>query len=1547
MFVMGKRKRAGFSLRESLARFSWTTIFIIFLILMNSSIIWAMEKPSNGQLQSYAKDGSLNLRIQNALALGNHIVAPELVQSFRRQIERIRLGQAGMTDAEIDQIIGSPSISTRVLGSKGTIRVFALLISFPDYPASQTSEAIASRLFGNGDGGWPYESLRNYYLRSSYSALDIKGDVLGWYTPSYTRASMPQTPEARENLIKEALLYYQSQGHDFSQYDNDQDGTVDYFMVIWTGPDNGWGGFWWGYQTSISDQSFSLDGKGLSQTRYSWLRASGPDATGFETAAAIHETGNALGLPDYYDYVDQTSSQVGSGGLDMMDNDRGDHNPFSKMLLGWISPRVFAVGKGEFTLRASGTSPDALLIVPGSSAKTLDEFYLIQNRFRTENDFYLPGDGLLIWHMDVRVTSDGHFLSNNSSTGHDLLNLVGGGDQARVQSGIPANSADYFVEGKSVTLSFDPALSSTDSGASIYGIGPSGQTQYFTVETQSPSLSQQSSAIQASGSTIIISGISVKDQVLASAATYYVDAAGGNDSNNGLSTSTAWKTVSKVNSSKFLPGETVLFKCGGNWREQLTVPSSGSAGNPITFGAYGTGAKPIINGSDVLTSWSLVTGTTYAKSALMTEPKVVVYNGTRVTKGTGTTLASNQYYYNAGAATLYINVGENPAAHTLEAAARTYSIWISHHDYVNFSNLDTRNTNDAGFYIQDSDYLDLNACDITQVAYRGTLVTNVIGSSETSKYLNFRNMQVSHSGGTGISVDGDADVTGHVLIQNCIVHDCGWNADAIDAVRWTAGIKVWGGANYGVAGESDDVVIENCEVYNQVDTHGDYSGGGIWVDQWGTGAVVRKNKIHNNATYGVLLENMNDGALVNNNLVYLNKWGIAVYRDIKNQKIYNNTLFNNSDIGLWCKGGENTGTDHMTGNEFKNNIVIGSVRALSAIRGGENSGNGSGNVYEYNCFGLEKPNFIEWGLVSYWGASIYKSTYATWESAYGRTTHSVGADPLFVSASNPLDFRLQPNSPCISKGIPVNLSTDIVGNPVPAQQGKNPDIGAFESTSQVTVSVPTVTTANITGPTSSSVTYGGTVTSDGGATVTARGVCWGSTANPAISGSHTLDGSGTGSYTGSLTGLTPGTTYHVRAFATNSSGTGYGSDVTFTTSQVITPPAVATSAVTSVTSTSAAAGGNVTSAGGGTITERGVCWALTANPTISGSHVQNGSGTGIYTCSLTGLTAGTTYHVRAYATNSSGTGYGSDLTFTTTQGITPPTVATSAATSITSTSAAAGGNVTSDGGATVTARGVCWALTANPTISGSHVQNGSGTGIYTCSLTGLTAGTTYHVRAYATNSSGTGYGSDVTFTTTQVMTPPSVATSAVTSITSTSAVGGGNVTSDGGATVTARGVCWALTANPTISGSHVQNGSGTGSYTCSLTGLTPGTTYHVRAYATNSSGTGYGSDVTFTTTQVMTPPSVATSAVTSITSTSAVGGGNVTSDGGATVTARGVCWALTANPTISGSHMQNGSGTGSLYMQPYRVAPRNDVSCPGVRDEFVGNRLRKRFNIHD
>jgi uncharacterized protein (TIGR02145 family) len=190
-------------------------------------------------------------------------------------------------------------------------------------------------------------------------------------------------------------------------------------------------------------------------------------------------------------------------------------------------------------------------------------------------------------------------------------------------------------------------------------------------------------------------------------------------------------------------------------------------------------------------------------------------------------------------------------------------------------------------------------------------------------------------------------------------------------------------------------------------------------------------------------------------------------------------------------------------------------------------------------------------------------------------------------------------------------------------------------------------------------------------------------------------------------------------------------------------------------------------------------------------------------------------------------------------------------TAITAVSALSGGNISSDGGATVTSRGVCWNTAPSPTIANSKSVDGSGTGLFTSNLTGLNPGTVYYVRAYATNSVGTAYAAELSFTTLAAPSVPSLAaTTAAGSITLNSVISGGNVTSDGGAGVTARGVCWSTSSNPTTVNSKTTDGTGTGTFTSTLTGLTANTVYYVRSYATNAAGTGYGSEISFTSLQI-------------------------------------------------------------------------------------------------
>jgi len=196
--------------------------------------------------------------------------------------------------------------------------------------------------------------------------------------------------------------------------------------------------------------------------------------------------------------------------------------------------------------------------------------------------------------------------------------------------------------------------------------------------------------------------------------------------------------------------------------------------------------------------------------------------------------------------------------------------------------------------------------------------------------------------------------------------------------------------------------------------------------------------------------------------------------------------------------------------------------------------------------------------------------------------------------------------------------------------------------------LPVLTTSNVSNITQTTATCGGDITDDGGTTVTARGVCWSTGTTPTVSDSKTIDGAGAGSFTSAITGLSPNTIYYMRAYATNSSGTGYGSAMSFTTQQGgVGLPVLTTDSVSSITNNSAISGGTIIDDGGSSISNRGVCWSTSQNPTSNDFNTIDGFGTGTFTSNMTGLLMNTTYYVRAYAMNSTGIGYGPQVSFST------------------------------------------------------------------------------------------------------------------------------------------------------------------------------------------------------------------------------------------------------------------------------------------------------------
>jgi len=569
------------------------------------------------------------------------------------------------------------------------------------------------------------------------------------------------------------------------------------------------------------------------------------------------------------------------------------------------------------------------------------------------------------------------------------------------------------------------------------------------------------------------------------------------------------------------------------------------------------------------------------------------------------------------------------------------------------------------------------------------------------------------------------------------------------------------------------------------------------------------------------------------------------------------------------------------------------TQAVTAI--GTTTATGNGNIT-----GLGVPNPTEHGVC--WNTTG-TPTIAGSKTAQG----SVSATGAFTSHMT----GLSPNTPYYVRAYATNTVGTSYGNQV-----------SFTTGSQV----PTVTTQAVSAIGTTTADGNGNITDLGAPNPTQHGVCWNTTGTPTIAGSKTEKGAAgaTGAFASHMPGLSPDTTYYVRAYATNTAGTSYGNQVSFSTrAQAAT---VTTQPVTAIGTTTATGNGNITDLGAPPPTQHGICWNTTGTPTTGDSVKYKGpaSATGAFTSSMTGLSPNTTYYVRAFVIDTVGTIYGNQVSFAT--GSQTPTVTTQAVTAIGTTTADGNGNITGLGAPNPTEHGVCWNTTGSPTIADSKTANGavSATGAFVSHMPGLSPDTTYYVRAYATNTAGTSYGNQVSFSTRAQA--PTVTTQAVTAIGTTTATGNGNITDLGAPPPTQHGVCWNTTGTPTLADSKTAQGSvsATGAFTSSMTGLSPNTTYYVRAYATDTVGTIYGNQVSFTTGSQT--PTVTTQPVTAIGTTTATGNGNITDLGFSNPTEHGVCWNTTGTPTLADSNTKDGpaSATGAFTTKITELHPGTD-----------------------
>jgi hypothetical protein len=425
-------------------------------------------------------------------------------------------------------------------------------------------------------------------------------------------------------------------------------------------------------------------------------------------------------------------------------------------------------------------------------------------------------------------------------------------------------------------------------------------------------------------------------------------------------------------------------------------------------------------------------------------------------------------------------------------------------------------------------------------------------------------------------------------------------------------------------------------------------------------------------------------------------------------------------------------------------------------------------------------------------------------------------------------------------------------DPVPAN--KPPVLGA------VTISEVKTTSAKATCPITN-VGQG----ADGNGVIKGYGICYGLKESPTIADTKLAVGTtaaATLDIVANLTNLTANTIYYVRGYVEHADGIVYSDQAKFTTDN-LKGPDVTTNDAADLTSTTFTIIGKLTSLGTSDVTQYGhVLSATSQTPTTADTKTEMGASNAApkdFKSTFSGLKAGTTYYVRAYATNATGTGY-SEVKTVKTASEQAPAITTQGVDNITVNSARATGTISSGGTQPVTQYGHFWSSTNNdPKDNDSKTEFGA-TGTpkdFASNLTGLQPGTTYYVRAYARSAAGTTYGDVKTFKTADVplpvVTKPSNP-SGIIGVTSYNPYF--TVSYSGSLPITEVGVCYSTSnQTPTVGDSKAKSGSvGAGGYTdVRMNGLTPNTTYYVRAYAITSAGVGYSEVNTVKTLAVVDP----------------------------------------------------------------------------------------------
>lgn len=514
-----KKKRSDILkrlLQETKKGLALTALAVTGFFVAGTQKTWAMEMPTEEQIEEYKEDGSLQERID---------YCNDLTEDY---------SQGLIADKLQEENVDSRSYYPESFGYKGRMPtegeagIILVRVDFQDmtFREEDSEDTLREIAFGDADEEspyYPYESLAAYYKRASYGKLQISGDVYS-YTAKHERAYY----EDRINeLYEETLDALDESGVDFSRYDKDGDGYLDGVYLHFAGENTGWGSIWWSatYMNSLEEKEY--DGKKIG---YHAKLTDGEDDEN-SRRTLIHETGHMLGLPDYYSYTEQTFDN-GIKTYDMMCDNIGDFNAFSKWLLGWLDEdEILQVSLDEgakVEQKAVLSSLSSMMkekntykaaVVSMEKNGIFSEYYLVEYDTEQENQSWLRfnleklPEGFRVFHVNAELNEmqTGFKYSNNIKGETKLIELVDpdfseihsdGGtswEQERLVSVVPGSMESekyrcYYLAGDSLTPDTKPSTVLDDeryygkSGISFHEFEPDGEmgSVKITVEPIKP-----------------------------------------------------------------------------------------------------------------------------------------------------------------------------------------------------------------------------------------------------------------------------------------------------------------------------------------------------------------------------------------------------------------------------------------------------------------------------------------------------------------------------------------------------------------------------------------------------------------------------------------------------------------------------------------------------------------------------------------------------------------------------------------------------------------------------------------------------------------------------------------------------------------------------------------------------------------------------------------------------------------------------------------------------------------------------------------------------